>query len=70
MQINMVIMKIALAVLLLALALSSSAHAFLRPRFPHRTYPPVGGTNSAHLIVDDSIRTARSTSAVHRVFAR
>jgi hypothetical protein len=33
-------MKILAAALLLALAFVSSAHAILRPRFPHRTHPP------------------------------
>jgi hypothetical protein len=55
-------MKTALAVILLALALSSTAHAILRPRFPHRTYPPAGG-NSSIFLVDDSIRTTGSAIA-------
>jgi hypothetical protein len=34
------IMKILALAFLLALVFASSANAFLRPRFPHRTAPP------------------------------
>jgi hypothetical protein len=43
-------MKTAAAVILLAFVLSSSAQAILRPRFPHRTFPPMGGNNGLFVI--------------------
>ena len=63
MHISVGIMKTAAAVILLALALSCNAHAFLRPRFPHRTMPPGAGGNSI-FTVDDSIRKVVLKSAV------
>jgi len=47
-------MKTAVAVILLGFVLSSSAHAILRPRFPHRTMPPMGGYNGMSSIIDRS----------------
>ena len=55
MHISVGIMKTVVAVILLALALSCNAHAFLRPRFPHRTMPPAAGGSFIYT-VDDSIR--------------
>jgi hypothetical protein len=57
----MVIMKTVLA-LFLALAFAANAHAILRPRFPHRTHPPMGDHRSAQFLSDDSNRTARSAT--------
>jgi hypothetical protein len=37
---SIAIMKILLVAILLALASVSPAHAILRPRFPHHTWPP------------------------------
>ena len=50
----MVIMKSAVLSLALILALSSSAFAILRPRFPHRPMPPYDG--QVIIIVDDAIQ--------------
>lgn len=44
------VMKTAALVILLAFVLSSNAHAILRPRFPHRTFPPMGGNNGLFVI--------------------
>jgi len=50
MQRKWVVMKTAVAVILLGFVFSSSAHAILRPRFPHRTLPPLGGYNGMSMI--------------------
>jgi hypothetical protein len=58
MQRKCIVMKTAVVVILVGFVLSSSAHAILRPRFPHRTLPPLGGYNGMS-IIDTSAPTPR-----------
>ena len=60
MRLSLVIMKAVAAAMLLALVLVSPAYAILRPRLPHRTLPPQGG--SAIVIVGDSFSQAQANS--------
>jgi hypothetical protein len=66
MRLSLVIMKAVAAAMLLALVLVSPAYAILRPRLPHRTLPPQGG--SAIVIVGDSFSRAQANSP--SLFAR
>ena len=57
---SLIVMKTVVAVMVLALVLASPAYAILRPRLPHRTLPPEGG--SVIVIVGDSFSQAQATS--------
>jgi hypothetical protein len=58
---NSSVMKRALLLVVLSLAISSQAHAILRPRFPVKTRPPFNG--DIIIIGDDTRRNQQSTIA-------